>query len=159
MQKPLDFCVQFNKKVNQAIIDTILESAFELYNYGLSNDTFKWDNSMNNACTLFDIDFYNNRVGDLLPLKTMTNIVITIKNEELVDDLQFHVIDIFNDCINLCIDVNGDVILSIPLTKFTEVDEGYIFQMETESPIMPFTVQNLKLIQKHATLLGDEYHD
>ena len=159
MQKPLDFCVKFNRKVNQALISSILECAFELYSYGLRNEKFEWENSKDNACTLFDIDFYNSGNGTIEPLEAMTNIVITIKNHKLTEDLQFNVIDIFNDRIELCAEVNGDSILTIPLTKYTDVDEGYVFQIETDSPIMPFTVQQLELIQKYSSILDDDYED
>lgn len=159
MQKPLDFCVKFNRKVNQAILSSILECAFELYAYGLRQEDFRWDNNTDNACTLFDVDFYNNCTSIGEPLDAMTNIVITIKNQELVDDFQFGIIDIFNDRVNLCEEMNGEEILSIPLTKYTDVDEGYVFQIETESPIMPFTVDQLIMIQNHASMLDDDYDD
>lgn len=157
MQKPLDFCVKFNRKVNQALISSILECAFELYTYGLRQEDFRWDNSTDNACTMFDIDFYDNGNGVIEPFETMTNIVITIKNKELVEELQFNVIDIFNDHIDLCGEVNGDAILTIPLTKYTDIDEGYVFQIETDSPIMPFTVDQLIMIQKYSSMLDDDY--
>lgn len=157
MQKPLDFCVKFNRKVNQALLTAILESAFELYSYGLRHDKFRWENITDNACTMFDIVFYDNGSGTSVPLEATTNIVITIKNLALVEELQFNVIDIFNDHIDLCGEVNGDAILTIPLTKYTDVDEGYVFQLETESHIMPFTVEQLKMIQNHASILDDDY--
>lgn len=157
MQKPLDFCVKFNRKVNQTLIGTILESAFELYSYGLRQDEFRWDNNSDNACTLFHIDFFNSGRGDIENFGAMTNIVITITHNTLIDDLQFYIIDIFNDHIDLCEHMNGEPILSIPLTKYTDVDEGYVFQIETESSIMPFTVEHLKMIQYHASMLDDDY--
>ena len=157
MIKPLDFCIKFNKKINEAILTQILECTEELYNYGLAHSEFEWDNESDNGSTLFDVDFYDSGSGVEKPFVDMTNIVITIKNKELQEDFQFKVIDIFNDRVEVCDAVNGTTLLTIPLTKLTDIDEGYIFQLETESPVMPFTVEQLKLIQKFASNLDKDY--
>lgn len=157
MIKPLDLCIKFNEKINEAILTQILECTEELYTYGLEHSEFEWDNESDNGSTLFDIDFYDCGSGVEKPFVDMTNIVITIKNKQLQEDFQFKVIDIFNDRVEVCDEVNGTSRLTIPLTKLTDIDEGYIFQLETESPVMPFTVEQLKLIQKFSSNLDKDY--
>ena len=154
--KALDFCVKFNDKVSRAIVTSIIECAHEMLEHGFKNPDFKWDNGKDNACTLFDFDIYESQNGPIMPFEDGTNVVITITELKIIDDLQFSVIDIFNDRIELCDQVNGDAICIIPLNKSTEVDEGYVFQLQTEYPVMPFSVQDLLVLQDMGSMLDDD---
>lgn len=154
--KALDFCVKFNDKVAQAILTSIIECAHEMFMYGYNNKQFMWDNEKDNACTLFEFDVYANEEGPMMPFEEATNVVISITELKIIEDLQFSVLDIFNDRIELCNTINGDAIFTIALNKSTEIDEGLVFQLQTESSLMPFSVQNLLLLQEIGSMLDDD---
>lgn len=154
--RPLEFCLKFNQNITNLLITSVLESAYELYMHGLSNNTFEWHNDRDNACTFFEFDVFENDNGPVMPFEEATNIVITLKYQPLVDELQFAVIDIFSNRIDLCEETLSDAIFSIPLSSSTDIDEGYVFQLETESTVMPFTVEHLKILQKIGKHLVNE---
>lgn len=155
--KPLDFCLKFNEKLVKDIVTSIIECTHEMVMYGVENKTFEWNNGSDNAFTLFNIDIYENSNGPQMSFHEITNIVLTFRDNKISEDLQFNVIDIFNNRVELCDEVNDDIIISIPLTKSTEVDEGYVFQLQTESPVMPFSVENLLLLQEIGATLDDDH--
>jgi len=157
--KPLELCLKFNNNISKAILTSALESVLELRTIGLNDPKFIWDNGGDNATNFFDIDYYVNSSGHHVSAEYITNIVITIKMDMIAENLGFAVIDIFNDHIDICTEVNYDPLATIPLVASTEIDEGYIFQLQTQFDTMPFSVHDLKILQQINHSLVDDLED
>lgn len=153
---PQQFCIKANDEVNNAIITSVLNCTRDLYYHGLSDDSFVWENDEDNTCQLFSVDFYIDDDGEVTSLKEMTNVVINFKDRNIYDGIGFGALDIFSDRVEICNEYQNPILV-INLDKDTELDEGFIFQLQTQSAHMLLTLEHLQIIHQISKKLVDEY--